>query len=123
MKTIATSNYCQECVGFRQKKCKGKPDKIETKLWGQKLISRKTGLNFCSQYEFDIRLYKFSDGSIQTQSETIKEIRERQIRKEIEQIQKQINEATCDETTCDETTCDVIEIEENLRSEDFADLI
>jgi len=91
------SRYCQECLKFRQKKCQGK-DKPRSK---------------CRNYEFDVRLYEFPDGSKEAQPETIKEIRKRQIEKEIEEIQQQLNEATYN----------IVDVGKNLSSADFADLL
>lgn len=110
------SRYCQECLKFRQKKCKGEEQPKETVLYfgGQRTGMRlRAGLNFCQQYEFDIRFYKFPDGSKETQPETIKEIRKRQIEKEIEEIQQQLNEATYN----------IVDVGKNLSSSDFADLL
>lgn len=83
------SKYCEECLRFRQKECEGKSASQKSILYfgGRRTGRRlKAGLNFCKRYEFDVRLYKFADGS--GQAETIKHVRQRQAVK-TEEIFKQ----------------------------------
>ena len=87
------SRYCQECLKFRQKKCQGK-DRPRSK---------------CKNFEFDVRLYNFPDGSKQTRPETIEVIRERQSERETEQNQQE--------------AFDDFDFGMNLSSSDFANLI
>lgn len=101
------SNYCCECTQLNVS-CEGKNFiQKATMFWGQKINKRQSGLNFCGRYEFDERLYKFSDGSGKV--ETFKTIRKRQKVKDVE-ISNQEN-------------VDIIDISENLKSSDFADLL
>ena len=110
-KTV-TSRFCEECLKFRQKKCKGKVStQIHTrKYWGTDWGTDKrnlSGLNFCEQYEFDVRLYKFADGSGAV--ETIKHVRERQVKRDIE------NE--------NQEAADLFDMAADLSNEDFKGLI
>ena len=70
------SVYCEECLKFKQKTCKGKNEsKKAVTYFGTKIKKIcMSGLNFCKLYEFDYRLYTFGDGSV----ETIQQVRERQ---------------------------------------------
>lgn len=101
------SNYCYECTKLN-KGCDGKSfvQKAFT-FWGQKINKRQSGLNFCSDYEFDSRLYTFADGSGKIGA--FKTIRKRQIKRDIEILNQE--------------HIDIVDIGENLKSSDFADLL
>ena len=86
----AISKYCEECLKFTQKKCKGRhPTQSFNLHWGiKKPQNRSSGLHFCKEYEFDIRLYKFQDGS-GINATAFKRIRERQVKRDIENEQQE----------------------------------
>ena len=63
---IMLSQYCKECLKFRNQHCKGKEGGIiTTTFFGQKSQSRLSGLTFCKQYEFDIRLMPKSKTTVE----------------------------------------------------------
>ena len=82
------SRFCEECIKFRQKECEGKnqSQQIET-FWGQEQIENLSGLNFCKDYEFDVRLYEFPDGSgkVETIKDAIKRGTKKRKAKEAEE--------------------------------------
>lgn len=101
------SNYCCECLKL-DVSCEGKDfiQKAST-FWGQVISKRQSGLNFCSDYEFDVRLYTFADGSGKVGK--FKTIRKRQKAKDTE--------------TSNQEHVDIVDISETLKSSDFADLL
>lgn len=84
------SKYCEECLKFRQKTCKGKKPLPETVLYfggrqgGRKL---RAGLNFCKLYEFDEQLYEFADSSKEVG--TIHTVRKRQVKRDEENFNQE----------------------------------
>jgi len=110
MATQTISRYCEECLKFRQKKCEGKSDSQKVYLYfGGRQGGRRfrAGLNFCKEYEFDVRLYRFKDGSGEV--ETIKHVRERQVKRDIENEQQE--------------AFDDFDLGVSLNLDDFADFI
>lgn len=101
------SNYCCECMKLSHG-CEGKSFVQKASMfWGQPVNKRQSGLNFCSDYEFDVRLYTFADGSGKVGK--FKTIRKRQKAKDVE--------------TSAQENIDIVDISENLKSSDFADLL
>lgn len=107
---VEVSRFCEECLKFRQKQCEGKdPHPKNATFFGSPILSKQklSGLDFCKLYEFDVRLYKFADGS--GQAETIHTVRKRQAKK-VEAVSKQ-------------EYCDDVDFGASLNLEDFAGLI
>ncbi len=104
MKTIEISIYCKECVKHTSGNCEGREYSRKTvKYWGTPILTKLSGLNFCSQYEFDYRLYEFHDGDGAVQ--TVKQARQRQ--------------AIRDKTTADNQAMDDFAAAAGLSSADF----
>lgn len=101
------SKQCLECTKFISKTCKGKPDgkKVVT-YFGTKKSGRKSGLNFCQNYEFDYRLYKFNNAAKHTTVTEMKQKAAKQVKKEAEQ-----------------DFSDIADFAAGLNSSDFADLL
>lgn len=99
------SKYCEECLKFRRT-CKGKEQSQKAVLFfGSRGDCKKlkAGLNFCKLYEFDVRLYRFADGSKEVG--TIETVRKRQVER--------------DEEIFNEETFDDFDRAANLSSADF----
>lgn len=110
-KELVISRACKECIHFISKKCDGKAQsKKQATYFGTHVDRvRRSGLNFCTRYEFDERLYTFDDGSRFGGSDTIKTIRKRQ--------------ATKDKETSEQNHSDTVNISETLSSADLENLI
>lgn len=102
---IEISNYCKECLKFRQKNCVGKSknQKVATFFGSQTAKNPPSFLKFCSQYEFDVRLYTFADGSGEVQG--LKQAKQRQ--------------AVQDKATSDQEAMDDFDMAASLSSADF----
>jgi hypothetical protein len=100
------SKQCKECLKHKKKTCKGKTlPKKKAKYFGTEQSDLKqTGLNFCSRYEFDEKLYEYPHVM-----ESYKSIRVRQLKKQI----------------AEETAEHIVVVDEaaGLSSKDFDDLV
>lgn len=105
--TKTISRQCLECRKLIKKQCSGKPaiDKIPD-YFGTPVNGKPSGLNFCCQYELDIRL---CIPRKETKADSIKDIRKRQVKKEVETENKE--------------HCDDVDFAETLSSKDFEDLL
>ena len=50
---------CHECLSFINQHCKGKMPSRPKMVWGTMRENNLSGLNFCSRYELDERLYVY----------------------------------------------------------------
>ena len=118
METTETtaSKFCKECVEFTYGNCEGKNSSQERATFFGTHVAKiqPSGLNFCKRYEFDVRLYAFADGS--GNAGTIKEIRKRQIKRDIQMVEEKIEVER-------QEAFDDVDLAESLSSADFGDLL
>ena len=50
---------CHECLASINQHCEGKPPSRPKMVWGTIKENKLSGLNFCSRYELDERLYVY----------------------------------------------------------------
>ena len=96
------SNYCKECLKFRQKNCEGRSSVQETTTFFGSRIEKldQSGSRFCNQYEFDYRLLEQGKSV-----ETFKQIKQRQVVR--------------DKTNADNEAMDDFDLAASLSSADF----
>lgn len=85
---------CVECLKFINEHCKGKaPNKPkQAKYFGTEQKDRKlTGLNFCSRYEFDERIYVYPH-----KMPTFKSIKKEAVKKQVKKLKQDIAQEHAD---------------------------
>lgn len=103
------SKQCVECVKFTEGNCKGKANNSKpVTRWGTKTSERKTGLNFCKEYEYDETLYVYPDKM--PTFHTIK--KEAKVKYECKKKQN-----------AEKKHADLVNIAQNLKLEDFEHLL